>query len=317
MKKILPIFCSMFLICPAFAEDSAPALTAYGTPKDVTPVIESAVATEVVAPLKEAAVSESNPEIKFPRGMQLGLGASVTSGINGFVGYANKNFDSFWWKRLGVRLDFATTAPIESSINATINTAVDDQENVGDSVAITNIDLTARHLGLLVDFYPFGDTWFLGGWRLTGGYMTGKIGVGANLAGTIADAPSEPVSFELNDTDYRYLGNEINGRATVNWKYSGPYMGTGFDLGLLWGVKIYMDAGAVYTNKTAVMGLNVPINDLLQVSNNNGTTWHDVEGTAFEAQFLADKAIALKDANDKLDKYNFFPMVKLGLMYRF
>lgn len=318
MKKILPIFCSMFLICPAFAEDSAPALTAYGTPKDVTPVIESAVATEVVAPLKEAAVSESNPEIKFPRGMQLGLGASVTSGINGFVGYANKNFDSFWWKRLGLRLDFATTAPIESSINATINTAVDDNQEVGDNMAIKSVDVTARHVGLLVDFYPFGDTWFLGGWRLTGGYMAGKFGIGADLSGTINDAPSEPVSFELNDVDYRYLGNAITGRATGTWKYSGPYMGTGFDLGLLWGIKIYMDAGAVYTNKTAAMGLKVPLNNLLQVSTDGGTTWTAVTSDSdLVDEFNANKDAALKDANDDLNKYNFFPIVKLGLMYRF
>ncbi len=315
MKKIIPVFCSMFLLCPAFAEDVAPALTAYGAPKYIQPVIETSVAKEVIAPVKEV-VAETNPEIKFPRGLQLGLGASVTSGINGFVGYANKKFDSFWWKRLGVRFDFATTAPIESSINATINTAVDDGQDVGDSLAIKSVDVTAHHVGLLVDFYPFGDTWFLGGWRLTGGYMMGKFGIGADLSGTINDAPSEPVSFELNGSDYHYLGNTITGRATGTWKYSGPYMGTGFDLGLLWGVKIYMDAGAVYTNKTAAMGLNVPLNNLLQVY--NGTTWVAVDSDSdLVDAFNANKTAALKDANDDLGKYNLFPIIKLGLMYRF
>jgi hypothetical protein len=330
MKKIIPILCASVLTVPAFAEETkavekAPAAAPMAEETLVAPAKEKAGAADkkveaVVETKKEQKLetkSESDPEIKFPRGMQLGLGVSVTSGINGFVGYANKKFDSFWWKRLGVRFDFATTAPIESTINGTINTAVDDNQDVGDSVAIKSVDVTAHHMGLLVDFYPFGDTWFLGGWRLTGGYMMGKFGIGADLSGTINDAPSDPVSFEMNGSDYHYLGNAITGRATGTWKYSGPYMGTGFDLGLLWGVKIYMDAGAVYTNKTAVMGLNVPLNGLLEVSTDGGATWNPVEGTPFETQFNIDKQEALRDANDDLNKYEFFPMVKLGLMYRF
>jgi hypothetical protein len=328
MKKIIPILCVSVLALPAFAEETK----AIEKVSAAAPMVEE----KLVEPAKEVTTnkkvetvveakkeqkletkSESNSEIKFPRGMQLGLGVSVTSGINGFVGYANKNFDSFWWKRLGVRLDFATTAPIESAINGTINTAVDDNQDVGDNIAIKSVDVTAHHIGLLVDFYPFGDTWFLGGWRLTGGYMMGKFGIGADLSSTINDAPSDPVSFEMNGSDYHYLGNAITGRATGTWKYSGPYMGTGFDLGLLWGVKIYMDAGAVYTNKTAVMGLNVPLNNLLEVSTDGGATWDHVEGTPFEAQFNIDKQEALRDANDDLSKYEFFPMLKLGFMYRF
>ena len=37
-----------------------------------------------------------------------------------------------------------------------------------------------------------------------------------------------------------------------------------------------MDAGAVYTNKTAVMGLDVPLNNLLEVSTNGYDPWSDV-----------------------------------------
>lgn len=231
MKKIIPILCASVLTVPAFAEEAKVVEKAPAAAPMAEETLVAPVATPVKTEQKAETKSEVNPEIKFPRGAQLGLGVSVTSGINGFIGYANKNFDSFWWKRLGVRLDFATTAPIESSINATINTAVDDNQDVGDSVAIKSVDVTAHHVGLLVDFYPFGNTWFLGGWRLTGGYMMGKFGIGADLSGTINDAPSEPVSFELNGSDYHYLGNTITGRATGTWKYSGPYMGTGLAVG--------------------------------------------------------------------------------------
>lgn len=79
-----------------------------------------------------------------------------------------------------------------------------------------------------------------------------------------------------------------------------------------------MDAGAVYTNKTAVMGLNVPFDNSLQVSTDGGASWDTVVlGTPLETQFNIDRQAALKDANDELDKYTFFPMVKLGFMYRF
>ena len=301
MKKLIPFLCISALTFPAFAEEQI--------------AVETPI--EIQEQQFEAESGSVNPEIKFPRGMQLGLGVSATSGINGFIGYANKNFDSFWWKRLGIRFDFATTAPIESSINGTINSAIDDGQEVGDGLAIQDVDVKARHIGLLVDFYPFGNTWFLGGWRLTGGYMIGKFGIAADLSGTIKDAPGTPISFELNGTDYRYNSNAVKGRATGTWKYSGPYMGTGFDLGLFWGIKIYMDAGAVYTNKTAVMGLDVPLNNLLEVGDGVGG-WDPVEGDSLlENQFNTNKEVALKDANDDLNKFKFFPMVKLGFMYRF
>lgn len=301
MKKLIPFLCISALTFPAFAEEQI--------------AVETPI--EIQEQQFEAESGSVNPEIKFPRGMQLGLGVSATSGINGFIGYANKNFDSFWWKRLGIRFDFATTAPIESSINGTINSAIDDGQEVGDGLAIQDVDVKARHIGLLVDFYPFGNTWFLGGWRLTGGYMIGKFGIAADLSGTNPDTPGEPISFELNDMHYRYVGNAVKGRATGTWKYSGPYMGTGFDLGLFWGIKIYMDAGAVYTNKTAVMGLDVPLNNLLEVGDGVGG-WDPVEGNSpREIAFNTNKEAALKDANDDLNKFKFFPMVKLGFMYRF
>ena len=37
----------------------------------------------------------NDPAAKFPNGLQFGVGISATSGLNGFIGYANKDFDSF------------------------------------------------------------------------------------------------------------------------------------------------------------------------------------------------------------------------------
>ncbi|MCL1891846.1 MAG: hypothetical protein FWF97_00950 [Alphaproteobacteria bacterium] len=299
MKKILPVIFATMFVLPTFANESA--------------------LEEIKADLSEvkAPVVASNPKTEFPQGMQLGLGVSFTSGLNGFVGYANKNFDSFWWKRLGLRLDFATTSPIKSTINSAIDSAVgNDGFEIDDNISLKgNIDLKANHIGAIVDFYPFGDTWFLGGVRISGGYMTGKIGAGAGIKGTRTD--DDMITFELNDTLYGYSGTELKVGADMTWKYSGPYLGTGFDLGLLWGVKIYMDAGAVFTSRTARLGLNIPL-DNLWVSHDDGDNWDPViKGTPVETELNTNKKAALRMADDELAKLKLFPMIKLGLMYRF
>ncbi|MDR1207427.1 MAG: hypothetical protein LBK26_03375 [Rickettsiales bacterium] len=258
-----------------------------------------------------------NPKIKFPRGVQLGLGASATSGINGWIGYANKDFESFWWKRLGVRFDFATAAPLKSTINSAMNSAISGGLEI-DNLTISDIDLSMQHFGALVDFYPFGNTWFLGGLRISGGYITGNTSFFSKLSGKANGVPGGPMEFELNGTEYRYNGGDINGTAKADWKYSGPYLGGGFDLGLFWGIKIYMDAGIVFTNKTAALSLNVPVNEYLEVWKSGA--WEnisdDLSGT-LETEFNNAQNIALKDANDELDKLKMYPMIKLGFMYRF
>ncbi|MDR1338111.1 MAG: hypothetical protein LBJ73_03750 [Rickettsiales bacterium] len=307
MKKILIFAVLTAVALPAWAEDGA---------KDIVAVADEVVATNTVAAADYIAESEptaeSNPKIKFPRGMQIGVGASVTSGLNGFVGYANKNFESFWWKRLGVRFDFASTSPIKSSINSAIDSALNDGADIGDGLTIGGGALKAQHIGALVDFYPFGNTWFLGGWRLTGGYVAGRMKLDAMLTGTVEGAPSDPFEFEINGQEYKYTGNSIDATAGLDWKYSGPYLGTGFDLGLFWGIKIFMDAGVVFTSKTASLGMDVPDAGLLQW-NSTGNTWDPVNTSDLNDNI----DFATADANDALSDIKFYPMVKMGFMYRF
>lgn len=312
MKKISILAIFATLAVPAFAEDTVKTTET----KDVSEKIESSKTDVQDVAVKDENVSEvksdkkSYSKTKFPRGLQFGLGASVTSGVNGFVGYANKNFDSFWWKRIGGRFDFGTTSPIKSVINSAIDSQMNDGVDIGDGMTITDGNITAQHFGALVDFYPFGNTWFFGGLRLTGGYMFGKLDVSAKLDGTVDGLPTDPIEFELNGEQYRYPGGIMKGYADVSWNYSGPYLGTGFDLGLIWGIKIYMDAGVVFTSKTAQANLNVPITGLQYY---NGSGWVAADSTILNQ----DKAQALKEANDELGKIQIFPIVKLGFMYRF
>lgn len=254
----------------------------------------------------------SNPKAKFPHGLQLGVGLSPTSGLNTFVGYNNKNFNSFWWKRFGIRIDFATYSPIKSSLNRWVNNVIDDDGvKIDDGLKVNNVNINAKHIGALVDFYPFGNTWFLGGLRLSGGYISGNFDLSADIVGT---KESGGIEFELGDRKYKYFGNEMRGKSNVNWKYRGPYLGTGFDLGIFAGFKLYLDAGVVFADNNARVNLDVPItSDLKDVT--SGTP-QEITG-AIETKFEEAKSKTVKEAQDELNKLDYYPIVKLGFMYRF
>lgn len=292
MKKISIISMLVLLTVPAIATD----LTNDLNEQNIT----NAVAQNVV----------KNSKAKFPHGLQFGVGVSPTSGLNGFIGYNNKKLDSFWWKRFGVRFDFASYSPIKKDLNRKINDSIGDEGiKIDDSLHVENVALNAKHYGAMVDFYPFGDTWFLGGWRLSGGYMIGNLDFDAHILGHEVDGKIE---FELNHHKYHYADAERRGGASLDWKYNGPYIGTGFDLGLLWGFKIYMDAGVVFANKSAQIDLDVSTDGLYDANDNLITG-----DAALLATFNADRDAALDEARREVDKYPYYPLVKIGFMYRF
>lgn len=333
MKKISVFALLAGIALPAFATETTVATDAVAE----TPAIVEATATETaaesatdVAKITEtAAESSSNEEVdvstdevsdvknkktSFPHGLQIGVGASVTSGVNGFIGYANKNFDSFWAKRFGVRFDFGTMSPVKTKLNETINDIIDDEIEIGDNLAISNFEMDGHHYAALLDFYPFGNTWLLGGWRLTGGYYFGNLNVTAHVAGEIDELDNTSYEFELMDTHFKYVGNSVHGTAELDWDYRGPYLGTGFDFGLFAGFKIYLDAGVVFTNKSAQLNLDVPFDNLQMMENGS---WETVQGTPLEdtVNNIINETVA--DAQSELDDLKFYPMVKLGFMYRF
>lgn len=325
MKKLSLVALLAAISMPVLAEETPDTATeTTDTPvavvvaeSETAPVAEVVTEETAVNQDAEPAVEEvvtENKKTSFPHGLQFGLGVSATSGVNGFVGYANKNFDSFWAKRFGVRFDFGTMSPVKSKVNDTINDIIDDEIEIGDNLAISNFEIDAHHYAALVDFYPFGNTWFLGGWRLTGGYYFGNLNVSANVAGEIDELDNTSYEFELMDTHFKYVGNSVHGTAELDWDYRGPYLGTGFDFGLFAGFKIYLDAGVVFTNKSAQLNLDVPFDNLQMMENGS---WKTVQGTPLEdtVKDIIDETVA--DAQSELDDLKFYPMVKLGFMYRF
>ena len=271
---------------------------------------------EIKAELKqEYKEAKHSREIAFPKGIQLGVGVSATGGLNGFVGYMNKSFDSFWAKRFGIRFDFATTKPMKSLFNDAVDAlAGSDGGEVSDTLTIDSINVSAQHFAALLDFYPFGDTWLLGPWRISTGYYFGDMTATADVASHIDGVDSGYRDFELMDNQFRYLGDSVNGTATFDWDYRGPYLGTGFDFGFLGNFKIYLDAGFVFTNRSAQIGLDVPVENLEVYQDGQ---WKNVSNNGL--QNVVDDAVAktLADVQHKLDDFKFYPIVKLGVMYRF
>ena len=296
MKKISVVSLLVVLALPAMAKEEKVAQTA-------------ANVMTTSAAMSQPVIKTSNPKTKFPRGLQFGIGVSPTSGLNGFIGYNNKNFDSFWAKRFGVRFDFASYSPIKNRLNTKINDAIGAEGiKIEDNLSIEQVILNAKHYGALVDFYPFGNTWFLGGWRLSGGYMMGKLDLDGKIHGKNIGSGIE---FELNGVSYVYTGSEMHGTAMGDWKYKGPYAGTGFDLGIFRGFKLFMDMGVVFTNKPAQLDLDIPLTDLTVGGQSVA------ENPTLVSAFNDAKAAELRKAQDELDKYPYYPLVKIGFMYRF
>ena len=327
MKKVSIAVLLSVIALPVFATDtpasdnkSTEVATEQTAPKKLTDAERAQrrqeLKDEIKAELKqEYAEEKKTTESKrdFLDGFQIGAGISATSGLNGFVGYANKTAESFWGKRFGVRFDFATTTPIKSFINDGIDLVIDDGIDIGDELTITDGKIDASHYAALVDFYPFGDAWLLGAWRITGGYAFGDMNMNANIAGTF-DGPANQYEFELAGQKYAYTGNDVYGTAKLDWEYRGPYLGTGFDIGLFAGFKIYLDAGVVFTNRAAELSLDVPVNNLQTFE---GGTWKPVDNATLKNELDKYKAEALADAQSELDDFKFYPMVKAGFMYRF
>jgi hypothetical protein len=273
----------------------------------------------ILAVLSAHFAPNARAEYKFPTGLQFGINASATSGIGGFVGFANKNADGFWAKRFGIRFDFATMSPVSSAIDSALDNAAGDHLEISDGFMIKDIKLKGKHIGAFVDFYPFGNVYVAGGWRVTGGYARGTLSASAPVTGE--NLSGSPLRFSLNDQDYRYTGGDVTASAGMAWTYRGPYLGTGFDIGIYRGFKLFLDAGVVFSSKAAQVNIDVPINALLQYQDPVSGTWKDVDATTVlpngkTAQEILDENIdlTLRDAQDDLNKYKLFPMIKLGFM---
>ena len=240
-------------------------------------------------------------------GAHVGLGVSATTGFNMSVGYYRPDYESYWLRHFGARIDFASTDPLKSAIDSAIDSYMRDGRDVGDGVKIDEGKLDAWHGALLLDYYPFA-----GMWRLTTGYTWGSATLDSAIFGTISAAPSQRFYFNLAGDHYYYNGNDFDGVAKISWNYHGPYLGTGFDIALGCRFGFFIDMGLVLTNRSAKLTLDVPQEQLYIYNIENGA-WFPVAIPKLDA----DIARATADANRKLGDFRIYPMIKMGFSYHF
>ena len=245
-------------------------------------------------------------------GFQLGVGASILGGANAQLGYRipQRNYN-FWKNRFGFRLDYNSWDVIKDKVDSYFEDnpiEVDGNDFYG--------TLKGTNYGLLVDFYPFGNTWALGNFRLSLGYYTGDFSIGGRLV------KLNDEHFNINGFDYLVHGTVVLD-AMLKSDVKGPYAGVGFDFALLFGFKFYFDAGLVFTKKpeitTNIVGSatldikhgNTNIANNVDIMDPNGPYYDRIEN------LLEDTKKEYEDELSVITDTNIFPMIKLGVMLRF
>ena len=178
-------------------------------------------------------------------GFQLGVGVGVLSGTNAHLGYRipRRNYN-FWKNRFGFRIDYNSWKPLEKTIQDYLEDNPIELSDDGNTKF--NGKISGTNYGALIDFYPFGNTWFLGNFRISGGYYTGDFALDAYMIKEGLNA-----KFEMNDVDYKVTGSATL-RAGIESDVRGPYAGIGFDFQVFFGLKLYFDAGVVFTNNPRI-----------------------------------------------------------------
>jgi hypothetical protein len=289
MKKITAICALLSAVCSAALAESAGVSSAV-----------MAAESDIVADYVDRNIidREYNPPAPWWRGLEIGIAPVQAlpmpmAALGGFVGYANKKADGFWAKRFGVRLDFAIPSNQKWTATAVRNGDVYDanvnlnvfgygfdrnfggvfnQDDLkfdfeGDDYNL-NLDgtkgvfaLNDKRIGAVLDFYPFGDTWIVGGLRFSGGYYVGELEAEllADIGTDIIMNQSGGNYFEYNvgdnanPTNIRArLGQNAKAGGRFNWKYRGPYAGLGWDIGIFRGFKLFVDAGVVFANNPQI-----------------------------------------------------------------
>ena len=320
-------------------------------------------------------------------GWQIGIAAPLATplpaaSLNGFIGHMDKSARSFWARRFGWRMNFAV--PYTASANAHINgddlhlswsvmgfgqrETIDATFNwtVNDDIGAVALSLDGasgrftmrnRYLGGLIDFYPFGNTWFLGGLRMSAGYYMGRADIAMRTTMAQDITGGTGLAVHINNVAGRDIyantrladGTTIGGR--LSWRFRGPYVGTGFDIGMFRGWKLFTDFGVVFANAPHMRDRDIIIPDdnfQICISADGrcgpGGIWVNVNMRDLDAslnqirdQLPADLVGVLdgislanvsaeyenfrdtirRNANDGLSDLRVVPMVRLGIMYRF
>ena len=178
--------------------------------------------------------------------------------------------------------------------------------------------LELANFGLLLDWHPFDN-----GFRVSGGAILNRNEINARTTGA---------NFELGDGGggRMYMG-EV--RANVDFRNFAPYLGVGYDGGRgKKGFSFFAEAGAMFQGKARLTGKgNVSAVAVGGIANCNFTISRSGKATVTDATAGGTRCSAGADAidlvgdierehaklNDKLKNFKVYPVVALGVIYRF
>ncbi len=153
-------------------------------------------------------------------------------------------------------------------------------------------DLKLRNGGVTVDWFPFG-----GSFRLSAGAM-----YNGNEVKATAKPTTLPATYNIGNNTY-----EIDGevKADIDWRKFAPYLGIG------WGNAVAKNSNWSFSFDLGVMFTGEPNTDLTATGTVNGIP---VEN---DAQFQNDLAAERNNLNDEIKDAKFYPVIQLGVHYKF
>lgn len=157
--------------------------------------------------------------------------------------------------------------------------------------AVFGGDLQLKSAGLMADIHPFA-----GHFRITvGGFYNGnRLDVAAK--------PNAAGNFVFNGNTYD--ADDFQGSGQLTFKKFAPYVGFGGGNAIRGGNWSFMwDVGALYQNKGTVK-LNAEILNPLVTP-------------AMQAQFQQDVLVEQQSLQDDVNDFKWYPVVSLGIAYRF
>lgn len=215
-----------------------------------------------------------------------GLAASVRVGTLGYGAELDYPFNDSWNLRLQAN-----------------SFSYDDSFNESDIEYDGELDLST--FGALIDFRPFA-----GSFKLTGGFFSNNNSLSAN-----AQSAADKV-FDIGGAQFAGAANDpLRLSASIDLgKSTAGYLGFGWGNSYSSGITFNLEFGALFSGKATA--------DLAA----SGTAYNvaapqqqfDVEGTsALAVQFRQELATEQANLQADLDDFEMYPVVALGLGYRF
>lgn len=177
-----------------------------------------------------------------------------------------------------------------------------DSENPNAEPTDYDVELEFSSARLLIDYKPFG-----GSFRISAGYYTGTPELGVSAAGFIEE-------IELSEATYNIDGN-LDGQANMGG--GAPYIGIGFGADARKrGFAFSSDYGVLFAKSPSITltatGRACDSTDDFECDP-NGPNGFDISNSVFQSDLDLQRQELEDDAKD----FDFFPIVRMSIVYRF